>query len=370
MKQCYYISITDLEDISQGVTKKINSQIDIFSEYWICNSIYAKHSEVILKKQKKYIYPIKNRIQKRLKLMSVLYENIKKDNEHSIQTDFIYIRYFKSDFCFLYFLKKIKNISNSKIIIEIPTYPYDQEIKGGLLSKLDKLFRNFLYRYVDYIVTFSNDKKIFKVPCINISNGINLLENKIVDKKIKSKNLIEFTSVSTVMSHHGIDRFLYSIEHYLEQYKSTDSNLKIKFNIIGEGSETVKLKEIVARSSYLKEVVIFHGFKSGKELDDIYNRTDIAVGSLGIHRIGLKEVQPLKNREYTAKGLPFIISFKDPDFENQHFVFKVTNDESLIDIKSLIDWYYSNEFLPRDINKYAEKFSWDKQMKKVIEYLE
>ena len=184
---------------------------------------------------------------------------------------------------------------------------------------------------------------------------------KIINKK--QHDGINFLSVSNCSFWHGIDRFLYS----LLQYRKNGGKEKIKFYIVGEGNETSKLKKIVEDNIELQDIVIFYGFKSGEELDEIYNNSDIALGSLGIHRLKLESVQPLKNREYCTKGLPFIIGFNDPNFKNKEYVYEVSYDDELIDIEKLIKWYKNLEISPEEIRKDAEKFTWDIQMKKVLD---
>ena len=282
--------------------------------------------------------------------------------------DYIYIRYFGSSFYFIRFLKKIKKLNISiKILIEIPTYPYDKEkrsLKSKLFLIIDKYYREKLKNYVDYIVTFSEDKEIFGIPCINISNGINMDKIKIISRD-KENQKIHFTSVSNCENWHGIDRFLNSLEFYYEK----GGKESIFFNIVGEGRETSKLKKIVSESKYLGNIVKFFGFKNGEELDTIYNTTDIAVGCLGNHRKDIYTIQALKNKEYMAKGLPMIFSEDDPGLRGKEFVYRATHDEQLVDIKELLNWYRRLDMSPEEIREYAKDFTWDIQMKKVIDKL-
>ena len=74
------------------------------------------------------------------------------------------------------FFKKLHK-AGIHAVTEIPTYPYDQEFVGysskeRMNLKMDQLFRNSLYKYMDAIVTFSDAKEIFGQRTINISNGI------------------------------------------------------------------------------------------------------------------------------------------------------------------------------------------------------
>ena len=63
--------------------------------------------------------------------------------------------------------------------MEIPTFPYDYEIESYSLWPLlvkDKIVRHFLHNYVDRIVTYSNDKVIWGIDTIQISNGVQITE--------------------------------------------------------------------------------------------------------------------------------------------------------------------------------------------------
>ena len=62
-----------------------------------------------------------------------------------------------------------------RIVMEIPTFPYDPEYarasrKTKLVLSVDKCFRNALARQVDRIVTFSQYDTIFGRPTIRISH--------------------------------------------------------------------------------------------------------------------------------------------------------------------------------------------------------
>src|SRR5690606_34971338 len=73
--------------------------------------------------------------------------------------DLVYIRYeFMADYAFLHFLKLLKGKGVS-IVIEIPTYPYDDELKPkGFVSRLynwiEKRCRKKMYKYVDRVLTY------------------------------------------------------------------------------------------------------------------------------------------------------------------------------------------------------------------------
>lgn len=348
-----YIFLENEKNI--GVRKKIGYQIKALSKLGNeVDKIYVDSDIAYL--NDKILFKVGGRLLKRF----ILFFKLKKINLESY--DLIYIRNPGSNPFFISFFKKIKN---KKTIMEVPTYPYDNEANTFLLkvqNMLDKVYRRKLKNYVQRIVTYSDDKEIWGIPCINISNGIDLDEIKIINKR-NIKNKIVFTSISNCSFWHGIDRFIYSILEYIKN----NGKEEIVFNIIGEGNETSKLKRIVRENKILENIVIFYGKRLDKELEEIYNETDIGIGSLGRFRSGIVIMKALKNREYSAKGLPMIYSEIDLDFEGQEFVHKVPHDESLIDIEKIIKWYKNLKVTSEEIRDFSKQFSWDIQMKKVVD---
>ena len=70
-------------------------------------------------------------------------------------------------------------------------------------------------------------------------------------------------------------------------------------------------------------------------------------GNIRFHRVGIFEGSPLKERTYTALGLPFISSVKDPYIpDNKSFRLRVEANEDYLDfdkILSFINDFYSDK---------------------------
>ena len=79
--------------------------------------------------------------------------------------------------------------------------------------------------------------------------------------------------------------------------------------------------------------------RNGEELDEVFDECDFGIGSLGRHRVGIDDIKTLKNREYAARGIPFVYSETDTDFDRQSYVLKVPADESFIKIEDIIRFY-------------------------------
>jgi len=122
----------------------------------------------------------------------------------------------------------------------------------------------------------------------------------------------------------------------------------------------------------LEKYVIFHGTKTGEDLDKVVDECDIAFGSLGLHRI-LTDASTLKAREYCARGIPFVMASYDQDFSEAFpFVYRIPKDETPVDVSQVIKWYENlikeHPKYSMEMRRYAEEnLSWDAKMKPVIE---
>ncbi|MGV8139817.1 MAG: hypothetical protein AB2L20_31920 [Mangrovibacterium sp.] len=271
----------------------------------------------------------------------------------------------------IHLLKKVKK-AGIKTVMEIPTYPYDQEYQKVPLSDFirfygDRLFRYRLARYIERIVTFSNDKIIFGTPTINLSNGIDFNQIKLKSRMPPDKEYLQMIGVAEIHFWHGFDRVLTG----LAQYYKGQIQKKVYFDVVGEGvyEEMERLKTIV-RTNHLEKYVTFHGIKSGAELDLLFENAHIGIGSLGRHRSGIIHIKPLKNREYAARGIPFVYAEIDDDFEDKYYVMKVPSDETPLDIEKVVAFYFQGAFEPAAIRNTIENtLSWKVQMKKVLDVI-
>ena len=117
----------------------------------------------------------------------------------------------------------------------------------------------------------------------------------------------------------------------------------------------------------LNEYITFYGALSGKELDDMFEKADFAIGSLARHRSNITKIKTLKNREYAARGFGFVYSEIDEDFEDMPYIIKAPADETPLDISKIVEFYNSTNLEPIEIRKSIEpNLSWKNQMQKVI----
>lgn len=110
-----------------------------------------------------------------------------------------------------------------------------------------------------------------------------------------------------------------------------------------------------------------YGSLYGPDLDLLFDRSDIGIGSLGRHRSNITYIKTLKNREYAARGIPFVYSEIDDDFEKMPYIMKVPANESPVDINKIIHFFIHLEDEPEQIYESVQHLSWKNQMQKVLD---
>lgn len=116
--------------------------------------------------------------------------------------------------------------------------------------------------------------------------------------------------VGVPMPWHGLDK-LVALAHALADWD---------FAVVGAGAgalpdpppANVQLHPPMARAAYAP----------------LLARADVGIGSLALHRAGLREASPLKVREYLAHGLPVALAHEDTDLTaDDWFVLSLPNEE-------------------------------------------
>lgn len=264
-------------------------------------------------------------------------------------------------------------------VTEIPTYPYDKEyetlpLKYRMGLWVDRIFRRRLVSRMEAIVTFSSVKKIFGKRTINISNGVDFSKIAVRERQgMDSGKQINIIGVAEVHPWHGFDRMIAGIGEY---YKNGGEK-NVCFHIVGGvghnemyGTDKVPGFKPLIDKYGISEHVVFHGQLFGDALDKVFAKSSFAVGSLARHRSGVSEIKTLKNREYASRGLPFIYSENDADFDDRPYVFKVPADESPVDVAAVLNFMQGVSMSSLEIRASIAHLSWKRQMQIVIDELE
>lgn len=361
MKLLYITNIeidayTDIE--ADGVIKKIFQQIELLKKagFDVEYSYYNRVEKTVCLQSdgKKIILGI-NKFIKTLTASWCIGKYVKKKFYACV-----YIRNFtRKDPFVLHLLKNLKK-NGSKIVYELPTYPYDNQantFSAKIDLFIDKIFRKNLYRYVDRIATFSEHESIWKIPTINIMNGI-ILDGFSPVLKEKSNSGIHLLGIAYMQMLHGYERIIEGMADYIRKGGNS-----VYVHLVGEGKEKQKYIELVQKF-HLQEYVKFYPKMSGTELDEMYEVADMALIHFGLYKLDVSVSSALKSKESMAKGIPIISGSRVDVCEKVFFPYfcQFPNTKEPIDIFEIEKFYYE-KIQPRgklvvanEIRNYAKKY--------------
>ena len=357
---------------TNGISKKIHYQVDALKACgldvqtcYLSESDGNKYRMIDNAILCDYGRGIKGKLLKRIEFNSIA------DYAINEGIRFVYIRSDHNANPFTIKMVKKMRKADIRVVMEIPTYPYDNETPSSerkLQRFLDKYFRNSLAKQLCRIVTFSDYKSIFGTSTIQISNGVDFNKIKLKQKTNDTSHELHLIGVAEIHYWHGFDRLVQGLVNY---YKKAP-DYKVFFHLVGNFFWDREKNDILPliETNHLEPYIILHGAKHGEELDQLFEQSDMAIGSLARHRSGITNIKTLKNREYAARGLSFIYSEQDSDFEDKPYILKVPADESPIEVNKIIEFYKKLNPIPLEIRSSILSLSWEAQMNKVIKAIE
>ncbi len=289
---------------------------------------------------------------------------------------FILIRQMPTHPSFILFLRYLRrNHPQLKIILDFPTWPYDRELGTGLQGRfllwLDHCCRHRLQYYADLALHIGAEISIWGIPTLQVANGIQAEDFLLKAPIVTSKQSLALVFVGSVAHWHGLDRVLAGlIEYYAGK---TDRVAEVSLTIIGQGEASEGLQQM-AQQGGVKAYVNFVGPQDAQQIQGYYQKADLAVGSLALHRIGLTQGTPLKHREYCAAGLPFVFAGHDADFgPGFPYALQISDDDTPLNIILLLH-FYQKVAQERDFQVQMQvfarqKLSWTVKVRPIIAYL-
>ncbi len=308
-----------------------------------------------------------------------------------LKYDIVYIRFPGSIEPFFYFTLRDFSLSGSIVLLELPTYPIGQELKELLKNEWKKkkllsliihcmaianhrLFSRKMKTIVTKIVTYMPYDSIWNIKTIQIDNGVDVDACPAIfkDSAHKANNKMRLITVANVSTWHGIDRVITGIKEYYERNKNVDHDVQL--TIVGDSPLCEELKQL-AIQSHVDDKVIFAGAKFGDDLLYEYLNADVAIGSLGMHRINVINGSTLKVKEYCSLGIPFVYAYNEQQLSDSFlYAKKIPADDTPVNIDEIINFYEQLDFdsiKSVEMHEYAEKhYTWKRQMKKVLDSLE
>lgn len=367
-----YLTMAEVS-ISSGVYKKIRSQAEAFERQGF-------ETRILFVSDTDNIHYFKNG-----EISECSFARIEPEvKQYLMECSFCYVRF---ELLRHKYFKRVLDLCaaiNTQIVTEIPTFPPYQEsfarakakfksgqFIGGLKTMAGAGIvagdMNTLANMSSMVCVVADDFKFKKTKTIRIENGIDLQRNQLAP--YSKKNVINIIAVSNFAVWNGYDRAIGG----LRQYYAFTPNRKVYLTFVGPLDNAPELQKQVKELG-LENEVTFTGSLSGVELDEQYANADIALGALGNHRRKVFANSSLKVKEYAARGMLMVLSNAEGierDILDNSFVVK--SDESLIDFKSIVNWFDSienKELLKKRIHEFAvDHYAWDSQMKKVLSEL-
>lgn len=349
-----------------GIVKKIKKQISVFEDAGFEIKVYNPTK------------PTRS-IDKILRRLPIAYESYDVD-EDVRYVQFMYIRKpLLIDNKFVRYLKEVRRINRDiKILMEIPTYPYDDEIRGFKdwpFKVKDRVARSKLGGLIDVILTYSNDERIFGIKTIRLSNGIDFDALNQYSFDTSDDNRLHVVACACFNFYHGYDRAIEGLADYL---KTDGARRDVVLDIVGEGGALQQYIDLVKQHG-IQDNVIFHGQLNGIELARVYDRAVIGLDSMGRHRANVYYNSSLKGKEYCAYGLVIVSGVEtELDYDdNFDYYYRIPADDSPMDWESVIEFYNcktsdgaDRNMVKEYIKQYAKSnFDMKITFKPVVDYL-
>lgn len=372
MNLFFYANI-NFEDESIGITNKVYSQIKAWENlgYKVYYTGYTskgieirRKSEVLFSQNFSNIEKKFNRFCRRKKLIIGAINFLK---ESKIDFDISYLRFHYFDNKYVKLLKMLKQ-NNSYVVVEAHGYPYKNYSFNNFFMfpsyLIDSIYEKKASRNIDLVAAISNVKNIWGVQTVFIDNCIDISKCGF-KSNFKISDSPTMISASNERNYHGYSKVLKGLKNYKEN--GGERNYKILFI----GKYTKKTKEL-AREYKLLDSVFFLGSKSGTELKEMYQSSDLGIGSFGIHG-GSDHGSSIKSKEYFAYGIPFINGWKEYSFDDSYpyvLRFDIYQDAiNFFEIDQFIDRLNNSSVDYRyEMRDFAQKnFDWENNFNKIIE---
>lgn len=307
-----YVTVHVAPEIMRaGVGKKIKSQMSIWREHAHEVVLFSlTPSGIPFPEERQFIFESRGNLLKReLNRASVLKKMLAAIQQ--FKPDIIYLRFG----LYSYPLHRLFKIA--PVVLETNSDDVQEYKKrGAFFYWMNRLTRNLTFAPACGIITPSHElvdvlsPKHDKPICV-ISNGIDLKDVEPLPAPKHEKPVITLVG-SPGMKWHGVDKLI----------KFAALSPDITVNVVGYSQKDVEIP--VPSNLHL------HGFLNKEQVREVLLTTDVACGSLALHRNDMQEASVLKIREALSYGLPVIIAYRDTDLNEVDLdtILRIPNTEN------------------------------------------
>ncbi len=206
-------------------------------------------------------------------------------------------------------------------------------------------------------------------PATTIGNGISVASVQQTGFRPFSGSHLHLAFVASHPTPwHGLDRIIRSLAEYKE--------VKTTLHIIGAITPSM-IKPLSSSHVALQ----FHGTQHGSALDAILSNMHAGISTMALYRKGMSQACSLKTREYTARGLPFLLAYQDADLAHVEkdltFFLNFPNDDTLIDMERVCSFLtdINRKNMQRTLSDYMRTYAlqqmdWKSKMQQYLQFVE
>ncbi len=306
-----YVTVHIAPELMQGgVGKKIKTQTSFWREAGHKVTLFSlTPAEIPFPEERQFIFDAKTSLLKReanraSNLMRLL------DAVRAYQPDIIYLRFG----LYSYPLHRLFKIAPT--VLEVNSDDrVEYSTRGKFFYWLNRLTRGLIFGSVAGVIAPTRElTRIHPLknnqPVAVISNGVDVDSVEILPPPKNEKPVLTLVG-SPGMDWHGMDKLI----------RFAQINPDVIVNIVGYSTKDVDMP-IPANAT-------MHGYLSYGQIRDVLAKTDVACGTLALHRKNMQEACPLKVREAVLYGLPLLLAYHDTDLSDLNLpaILQIPNTE-------------------------------------------
>ena len=272
------------------------------------------------------------------------------------QPDILFFRHYR------YYLGLERLLRIAPTVIELNTNDLTElGLSKSLQGPYNRLTRGVLFRRaagfnpVSHEIANLPENHRYRLPTLTLGNGIDLEKYPPLPAPANSRPRFAMVS-SDVLSWHGVDKVISFFRKFPD----------LSLDLVGYNSLEQSIK--------LPENVHFHGYLNTEGIREILAISDVAFGTMALHRKEMKEASPLKVREALAFGIPVVIAYEDTDLMGLELdtILRIPNTEDNLETYSeaVRDFAYRmrGRRVPRE--QIADRIDWREKEARRLEFFE
>ncbi len=337
-----YIIDQEIEGgMTAGIIHKISAQLD----YWCRNGANVKLLSLynfkvyncnleLIDDSKSFDISIHN---KYMTLFRLIYSTLKlRLNIHNYKRDLIYMRVRP----YVPFTRSC--LKNDKVIFELNTNDIEEwKAVNKSMYLYNLLTRKLFFSLADSFIAMSKE---VREMYLSFGKEVKIIENSI---NVDEINFVEVTGNQRAqITFVGSPGFKWNgIEKIPVMAKAMPA---FDFHIVGESGENL-------------DNLTYYGFVSLEKVNEILNKTDVAIATLSMYEKGLSAVSTIKTTRYLAQGLPIFYGYHEDGFDlKAEYILELPNiPGNVADNLELIREFVEKCFGNVDLRKQARKFAED-----------